>query len=236
MPGAFDYSKWDNIDTSSSDDDHDAPSSADAMQSLHDYAFAHGMDEELVAETLIQCGGNPRSALEYLIEFLETDAVAVPSPMPAPAPAQAAGSTVPRTLSSSPGSRTAELENRYAASSSGVAALSTWELQEEMAAGLQQIQELQQKRDGNATALDALARLEAKRAPHQRSDQKLNRQWVNMGDLFVKLPQKNLEATLAKDQQTISEETAALSQQHQEYSSELARRRAHGGSPHVTEA
>ena len=47
MPGAFDYSKWDNIDTSSSDDEQDAPSSADSMQALHDYAFSHGMDEEL---------------------------------------------------------------------------------------------------------------------------------------------------------------------------------------------
>lgn len=235
MPGAFDYSKWDNIDTSSSDDEHDAPSSADAMQALHDYAFAHGMDEELVTETLIQCGGNHQSALEYLIEFLEMDAVAAPSPMPAPAPAPAAGSTA-RTTSSPPLSSTAQHESRYAASTSGMAGLSVWELQEEMAAARQQIQELQQKREGNASALSALAGSEAKRPPHQRSDQKSNRQWVNMGDLFIKLPQKTLEATLAKDQHTIAEETAALSQQHQEYSSELARRRAHGGSPQMREA
>ena len=228
MPGAFDYSKWDNINTSSSDDEQDAPSSADSMQALHDYAFSHGMDEELIAETLAQCGGDPQAAVEYLIDFLEMDAVEAtirtPAPAPAPAPVSTA-QTVPsasRQRTAGPGSKDSEPPINAAA------AMSTWELQEEMAAGLQQIQELQHKRDGNASALSALAALEAKRAPHQRSDRKENRQWVNMGDLFVKLPQRNLEATLAKDQRTIDEETAVLGQQHQQYRSELTRRHVLG--------
>ena len=91
MPGAFDYSKWDNIDTSSSDDEQDAPSSADSMQALHDYAFSHGMDEELIAETLAQCDGDPQAAVEYLIDFLETDAVGATTRTPSPAPAPAPG-------------------------------------------------------------------------------------------------------------------------------------------------
>jgi chaperonin cofactor prefoldin len=224
MPGAFDYSKWDNIDTSSSDDEQDVPSSADAMQALHDYAFAQGMDEELITDTLMQCGGDPQAALEYLIDFLEMDGVA---PTPAPAPAKR---PAPRTASSPPlGASAAAPDGRHGTTTGGAAALSTWELQEEMAAGLQQIQELQQKRDGNSSALSALARLEAARRPHQRSDQKSNRQWVNMGDLFVKLPQQKLEATLTKDQHTIDEETAALSRQHQLYSTALTQRRTLGG-------
>lgn len=221
MPGAFDYSKWDNIDTSSSDDEQDAPSSTDAMQALYDYAFAHGMDEELVADTLAQCGGDPKAAVEYLIDFLEMDTVSVSSSRapesvaaPARAPAPADGKA-----SSQPLSATARSET------SGVASLSTWELQEEMAAGLRHIQELQQKRDGNSSALNALTHLEAERAPHQRSDKRANRQWVNMGDLFVKLPQRQLQATIVKDQLTIDEETSALSRRHQEYSSELIQRR-----------
>ncbi len=223
MPGAFDYSKWDNIDTSSSDDERDAPSSADAMQALHDYAFAQGMDEELVTDTLMQCGGDPQAALEYLIDFLEMDSAAR-SPAPAPAKAPA-----PRAASSTPTESVAAADGRLGANAVDAAELSTWELQEEMSAGLQHIQELQEKRDGNASALSALARLEAARRPHERSDQRSNRQWVNMGDLFVKLPQRKLEATLAKDQQTIDEESAALSRQHQLYSSELTRRYRLGG-------
>ena len=47
-----------------------------------------------------------------------------------------------------------------------------------------------------------------------------------VGDLFVKLPQRQLEATLTKDQKTIESETTALAQQNQVYSAELTRRRA----------
>lgn len=228
MPGAFDYSKWDNINTSSSDDEQDVPSAADSMQALHDYAFSHGMDEELVAETLAQCDGDPRAAVEYLIDFLEMDAVGATTRTPAPPPASVPVS-VAQTVSSASRQSTAGSDGKDSGSTTAaVAAMSTWELQEEMAAGLQQIQELQHKRDGNTSALSALAALEAKRAPHQRSDRRANRQWVNMGDLFVKLPQRNLEATLAKDQRTIDEETAALGPLYQQYSSELSRRRALG--------
>jgi hypothetical protein len=186
MPGPFDYSKWDNIDTSS-DEDEDEPSSADAMQSLHDYATAHGMDAELVSDTLGQCGGDPRAALEYLIDFMEMGEAPAPAPapVPAPAPKPAAASTSRPGPAPSTAAGGGQAAGGSGSGGGGVAAssLSTWELEEEMGAGLQQIHELKQKRQGNAAALGALSSLEAGRPPHQRSDQRANRQWVNMGAL-----------------------------------------------------
>ena len=148
---SFDYSKWDNIDTSGSEDEDEA-SATDAMQALHDYGRAHGMDTETVGETLEQCGGDPAAALDYLSEFLGMDDVMVKVPAPAPAPARQAPASA------------AEASGSASASASGGAqsmgALSAWELEEELAAGIQQIHELRQKQQGNAAALTALQKLE----------------------------------------------------------------------------
>ena len=68
MPGAFDYSKWDNLDTSSSDDE---PAADGDATHLREYGRSHGMDDDLIADTLGQCGGDAGAALEYLRDFME---------------------------------------------------------------------------------------------------------------------------------------------------------------------
>eukprot|EP01052_Picozoa_sp_SAG31_P048823 SAG31_NODE_10396_length_1143_cov_2.465517_1_plen_137_part_10 len=117
MPGAFDYSKWDHLDTES---DSDSDGSADrhrssaqaaslpppppetvagpvadvehmhATQRLLAYGSAQGMDREMIAETLAQAGGNPVGALAYLEEFLG---------QPYPSPADTGGVTAASTNS-----------------------------------------------------------------------------------------------------------------------------------------
>ena len=121
-----------------------------------------------------------------------------------------------------------------------------WELEEELVSGRQQIavslttpctplrlllsgrclrvaQQLRQKSHGNAAALRALQSLEAARPAHQRCDVRANRQWVNMGELFVKLPQRNLERTIAKDQSTIEATIGQLEESEARLRGRLAR-------------
>jgi len=84
-------------------------------------------------------------------------------------------------------------------------------------------QQLRQKSHGNAAALRALQSLEAARPAHQRCDVRANRQWVNMGELFVKLPQRNLERTIAKDQSTIEATIGQLEESEARLRGRLAR-------------
>ena len=71
-----------------------------------------------------------------------------------------------------------------------------------------QIADMREKHRSNDAALVALKHLADSRPAAVQ--QRANRQWVNMGDLFLKLPHKDVEGMLRTDQATLGDDIKEL--------------------------
>lgn len=82
------------------------------------------------------------------------------------------------------------------------------QLREEIAYADGQIADMREKHRSNDAALVALKHLADSRPAAVQ--QRANRQWVNMGDLFLKLPHKDVEGMLRTDQATLGDDIKEL--------------------------
>ena len=193
------------------------------MQRLLAYGASQGMDGELITETLGQAGGDAAAALEYLQDFFGTTSMSsAATRMQEPAAAQAATLAQGQEQKQRPASESS-LPRR-----SDHSVARQWELEEEIATAQVQVRELQTKRESNTAALAALADQRTTRPSWRQG--RANRQWVNMGELFVKLPEASLEAMVQKDQATIGVEVASLRRTTNAQQTELLRLRRGGAA------
>jgi hypothetical protein len=210
-------------------------STAEEVQ-LRALAAEYGIDSEILADMLGQFDGDTAQTAEYMRDFF---GMASSRSSPAPAPAAAAAPTR-RDFDSSKwdnlDTSSDEEEQRHRQGEEKRAqevAAALWhghgvhpvpaqqqgeqdllrseQLLEEIAYADGQLAELREKHSSNEAALVALQNL-AKLRPAHRQQHRANRQWVNMGDLFLKLPHKAVEGMIRTDQSTIQGEIKGLAQ------------------------